>query len=1719
MSIDEPSNNDVQHINIIQDFTVLQKVSKRQRIFRAGVDIDELVSSHEVCVPPGVNVCIVDSEATSSLNNVANHSDCPSDSMDFLTRQSGNTNIDETTVSNQFLIQQAPCVVREESSFETSIPSSRRGRGHRRFVGRRQLLQVVPSEAYSLPYVPCCRHCKAKRFYHETNGFCCADGTISLATNDVPDQLYDLFTSDANEAAHFKTYVRTYNNKFAFTSFGVKFDRDLCRRNKGIYTFRTQGQIYHYIDDLVPLNGRPSSLQLYFYDTEHELENRISDSDRMNPSIIAQLIDILRINPYSVFFRSLGDLPNLENQVIHIRSDAGLDQRVFNAPTSSQVAAIWVENEDADQLGGRDICVFGHSGGSHIVQYYFGCYDPLQYPLLFPFGDTGWHQGIKRINRGSTSGRLLQQFVVDMYVKIETSRLDYFRSKQQHIRSELYQGIVDTITLGETNASNVGKRIILPSSFIGGPRDMRKRYMEAMALVQRYGKPDIFLTMTCNPNWQEISNELRLHEESQNRPDLVARVFRAKLEELKDRLFKQQIFGKVSAYVYVIEHQKRGLPHAHFLIILQRDWKLYAPESFDEIVSAEIPDKNTNLHLHNAVVKHMMHGPCGVLNPTNICMKKNGYCKSHYPKIFASSTTVGNDCFPIYRRSDNGITVKVRGHNLDNRWVVPYNPYLLATFDCHINVEICSTITAVKYLYKYIYKGHDRIAFNLVSEQNNQQIDEIQQFQSARWIAPPEAMWRIYGFVVNEMYPAVYSLHLHLEDQHQVTFRANEDLINILNSDRSAKSMLTEFFALNRVDENARTLLYKEFPEFYVWSQQYKEWTCRKKKTVIGRIITANPFEGERYYLRILLNHVRGPLSFEDLRTVDGVVAPTFREAATMHGLLQRDSGLEDCLHEASLYQMPSSLRWLFATILVYCNPTNPRELWERFEQDMSIDFRSTEDSMLTVRMQVLRSISFTLESMGKHINSFHLLDDDICFDEDQFESREIDDELAVEIPEEDNAASEILNSEQRHVYNSILENVFSNKTATFFVDGPGGTGKTFLYKALLAAVRSRKLVALATASSGVAASILPGGRTAHSRFKIPLDTDEHSMCCVSKQSAIAKLLRVARLIIWDEAPMSRKQHIEALDKMLRDINDSELTFGGKVIVFGGDFRQVLPVVRKGTRQEHVDASLVSSYLWPTLIKLRLTENMRARLDPVFSEYVLELGNGMPPITIDETVKIPNGMLVPYEDDCTSLDHLIDVVFQDIHEYSINISAMMNPAILTPKNSYVDEINTLLIHRFPSELRRYYSFDEAIDASEQSVMEDFLNTLTPNGLPPHELLLKINCPIMLLRNINPSEGLCNGTRLICRAFDRNVIDAEIAVGHHSGKRVFISRIPFLPNLDENSVLKMRTVYTSMKDITPSTRNWKIKMIVADKSPKRTGQRSPVKYQSLTLIDPEGNRVQATMFDKDIDSRDDTLHIFRSYYISNAYVRPLDPKYRIETHEYQWILNSKTIIEEVPKDEEQLEVPKYQLIPFNELDAYKDSIAEIDVLAVAINIKPCREITSVHGPTTIQEIYVIDQSLNPICLTMWGQFVQDECKKISEIIGTKPVILGTRIRVGSYNGLSLSSRPKSKFMINPVLPEATSLQECCRAYVQLDNGTGKLSAVMFGEVVEEAFGCSAVELMNHTGDEHLSYIENLVAQVSQKEWMIELLVDPNRLNQQQHKNFNVISIDAVQEDTK
>ena len=180
--------------------------------------------------------------------------------------------------------------------------------------------------------------------------------------------------------------------------------------------------------------------------------------------------------------------------------------------------------------------------------------------------------------------RLLQQYIVDIHVKIETERLDYFRNNQKIIRGELHQEILDSIQNSENRGYKIGKSIVLPTGFIGGPRNLTKRYMDAMCFVERYGKSDVFLTMTCNPNWPEIKQELRHNDSIQNRPDLLAQIVRAKLEELKTDLIKREILGPIAAYAYVIEFQKRGLPHVHFLLIFKTSFKITNSTQVDEIV-------------------------------------------------------------------------------------------------------------------------------------------------------------------------------------------------------------------------------------------------------------------------------------------------------------------------------------------------------------------------------------------------------------------------------------------------------------------------------------------------------------------------------------------------------------------------------------------------------------------------------------------------------------------------------------------------------------------------------------------------------------------------------------------------------------------------------------------------------------------------------------------------------------------------------------------------------------------------------------------------------------------------------------------------------------------------------------------------------------------------------------------------------------------------------
>ncbi|XP_016177928.1 uncharacterized protein LOC107620251 [Arachis ipaensis] len=245
------------------------------------------------------------------------------------------------------------------------------------------------------------------------------------------------------------------------------------------------------------------------------------------------------------------------------------------------------------------------------------------------------------------------------------------------------------------------------------------------------------------------------------------------------------------------------------LLILENNDKLSDSDQYDSLVRAEIPCKETEPHLHEAVLRHMVHGPCGTLNQFSPCMK-NGQCKHNYPKEFVPETRRGDDSYPQYRRRfDTPIPIN-QNVTIDNRWVVPYNPWILLKYDCHINVEICSSIKSIKYLYKYCYKGPDCVAIEV---HRSSHYDEVQQFIDARWIATPEACWRIFRFNLYRMYPSIERLQVHLPNQHQVRFYEHQTISEIVNNDYFSRTMLTEFFALNRADDQqSRHLLYRKIP-------------------------------------------------------------------------------------------------------------------------------------------------------------------------------------------------------------------------------------------------------------------------------------------------------------------------------------------------------------------------------------------------------------------------------------------------------------------------------------------------------------------------------------------------------------------------------------------------------------------------------------------------------------------------------------------------------------------------------------------------------------------------------------------------------------------------------------------------------------------------------------------------------------------------------------------
>ncbi|KAK9664820.1 hypothetical protein RND81_14G070800 [Saponaria officinalis] len=372
-------------------------------------------------------------------------------------------------------------------------------------------------------------------------------------------------------------------------------------------------------------------------------------------------------------------------------------------------------------------------------------------------------------------------------------------------------------------------------------------------------------------------------------------------------------------------------------------------------------------------------------------------------------------------------------------------------------------------------------------------------------------------------------------------------------------------------------------------------------------------------------------------------------------------------------------------------------------------------------------------------------------------------------------------NDEQKTVYENVIDAVHKKKDGIYFVYGTG--------------------------------------RTAHSRFAIPINLSDSTSCKIDQGSELAELIKQTSLVIWDEVPMVHKHAFEAVDRAFRDIihledpTAKDKVFGGKTIVLGGDFRQILPVVPRKGRVDIVDASISKlRQIWPYCNVLKLQKNMRLTQGSneedttelaEFTKWVLDIGDRKIPATAkpgeDEKtwISIPEDML--NENTGDPIASIVEEVYPHLLEKYTDPLYLQGRAILAPKNDIAEEVNNYILRLIRGEEVVSKSIDRICPLTKNaSTMEniyptEFLNSLKFQGLPNHEMHLKIGCPIILLRNINQARGLCNGTRLTITKIQTRIIEAKVLTGSNMGTIVSIPRIEMTPtNTTWPFIVKRRT---------------------------------------------------------------------------------------------------------------------------------------------------------------------------------------------------------------------------------------------------------------------------------------------------------------------------------------
>jgi len=583
------------------------------------------------------------------------------------------------------------------------------------------------------------------------------------------------------------------------------------------------------------------------------------------------------------------------------------------------------------------------------------------------------------------------------------------------------------------------------------------------------------------------------------------------------------------------------------------------------------------------------------------------------------------------------------------------------------------------------------------------------------------------------------------------------------------------------------------------------------------------PTSGEAFFLRILLLHVSSATSFSQLRTVNGTEYITFQLAALAKGLLENEQEALIAFQTVIPLSTPSELRNLLVVMTVQGFPTLPIIENEAYFAAMYDDFLHHNNECLgniamaknqcLIHLQrqfsehggddLMESFGFPLPTNIDNNNEIERLKLKFSV----IEQKELLHHYLSEKPNTD---------EQEFLMNKVKIALQQEQRLLVFIQGSAGTGKTTFAKKLTAMARSMGLIALGCAATGLAAQVYGDDEeftTAHDLFGIPVIEDnediDHEAEITSKYTSSSPKLQMlleARLFVWDEALTNHKHCLATAFKILN-------RFEGKVLILMGDWRQTPPVVVHGDQHEIINASMICSSYWSMFQIYNFTINQRLLaltgpdVDENFKNNQLDYLDMINTIGDGKTFSPTGTVLNMYDENIdedgsyivalprlSTLHCMKDAIFY-LFPDGFNSATMHFKAILCATNAQVDEWNTAIQELNPAQSHVLCSSDTVKDIDDihghlrSMLNESVLERFQKNGVPHHQLQLKVNDICILLRTLNRKEGLTNNTRV--RILNISTYCIRVCTLDDSKRKYFnIPRIRFAVKLPYGRSIEM-----------------------------------------------------------------------------------------------------------------------------------------------------------------------------------------------------------------------------------------------------------------------------------------------------------------------------------------